>query len=53
MAVTADVAIVGAGAFGAWTALTLAEHGASVILVDALGPGNPMGSSGGESRNIF
>lgn len=47
-----DVVVVGAGAFGAWTALTLVERGASVLLVDMHGPGNPMGSSGGESRNI-
>ena len=47
-----DVVVVGAGAFGAWTALTLVERGARVLLVDAHGPGNPMGSSGGESRNI-
>ena len=49
---TADVVVVGAGAFGAWTALSLIEHGVSVILVDAYGVGNAMGSSGGESRNI-
>ena len=49
---TAEVVVVGAGAFGAWTALSLVERGASVILIDAHGPGNAMGSSGGESRNI-
>ena len=47
-----DVVVIGAGAFGVWTALTLIERGASVTLVDAHGPGNPIGSSGGESRNI-
>lgn len=47
-----DVVVVGAGAFGAWTALELVERGARVMLVDAHGPGNPLGSSGGESRNI-
>ena len=47
-----DVLVIGAGAFGAWTALELVERGARVTLVDAYGPGNPMGSSGGESRNI-
>lgn len=47
-----DVVVVGAGTFGAWTALELIERGASVLLVDAFGPGNPIGSSGGESRNI-
>lgn len=47
-----DVVVIGAGAFGVWTALALIERGASVTLVDAHGPGNPLGSSGGESRNI-
>ena len=49
---TADVVVIGAGAFGAWTALTLVERGATVVLIDAYGTGNVMGSSGGESRNI-
>ena len=48
----ADVAVIGAGAFGAWTALSLREAGVDVVLIDALGPGNSQGSSGGESRNI-
>lgn len=47
-----DVVVVGAGAFGAWTALELRERGARVTLVDAYGCGNPRASSGGESRNI-
>ena len=47
-----DVVVIGAGAFGGWTALTLRERGARVTLVDAYGPGNPHGSGGGESRNI-
>ncbi len=47
-----DVVVIGAGAFGAWTALALVERGAAVMLIDAYGPGNLMGSSGGESRNI-
>ena len=47
-----DVAVIGAGAFGAWTALHLAEAGLSVTLVDMLGAGNDRSSSGGESRNI-
>lgn len=49
---SADVAVIGAGAFGAWTALALRERGIDVVLIDALGPGNLQGSSGGESRNI-
>lgn len=46
------VVVVGAGAIGAWTALALVERGIDTVLVDAFGPGNVMGSSGGESRNI-
>lgn len=45
-----DVAVVGAGAFGGWTALSLREAGAKVTLIDAYGPGNPRASSGDESR---
>lgn len=45
-----DVAVIGAGAFGGWTALTLREAGAKVTLVDAYGAGNPRASSGDESR---
>src|SRR6202161_3618328 len=49
---TYDVVVVGAGVFGAWTALQLARRGQSVLLVDAYGPGNSRASSGGESRII-
>jgi glycine/D-amino acid oxidase-like deaminating enzyme len=45
-----DVAIIGAGAFGGWTALSLRDAGAKVTLIDAYGPGNPRASSGDESR---
>lgn len=44
------VAVVGAGAFGGWSALQLLEKGARVTLVDAWGPGNSRASSGGETR---
>ena len=44
------VAVVGAGAFGGWTALNLLERGARVTLLDAWGPGNSRASSGGETR---
>jgi glycine/D-amino acid oxidase-like deaminating enzyme len=47
---TFDVAVVGAGVFGAWTAYQLRRAGAEVVLVDAYGPGNSRASSGGESR---
>ena len=44
------VLVVGAGAFGGWTALNLQRRGARVTLCDAWGPGNSRSSSGGESR---
>jgi monomeric sarcosine oxidase len=47
-----DVAVIGAGAFGAWTAYCLRKSGASVLLLDAYGPANARASSGGESRII-
>src|SRR5215204_5781156 len=47
-----DVAVVGAGVFGVWTAYKLRLQGARVILLDAYGPGNSRASSGGESRII-
>src|SRR5829696_6427867 len=47
-----DVAVVGAGVFGAWTAYQLRLAGASVLLLDAYGPGNSRASSGGESRIV-
>jgi sarcosine oxidase len=46
------VAVIGAGAFGGWTALHLQRAGAQVTLVDAWGPGNTRASSGGETRVI-
>src|SRR5882762_1496804 len=47
-----DVAVVGAGVFGAWTAHQLCRSGKRVVLIDAHGPGNSRASSGGESRII-
>jgi glycine/D-amino acid oxidase-like deaminating enzyme len=46
------VIVVGAGAFGGWTALHLLRAGAKVTLLDAWGPGNARASSGGETRVI-
>lgn len=46
------IVVVGAGAFGGWTALELRRRGARVTLVDAWGPGNARASSGGETRVI-
>jgi sarcosine oxidase len=51
-AVVSDVVVVGAGAFGGWTALYLREMGLSVTMVDQYGPGNARATSGGESRQI-
>jgi sarcosine oxidase len=48
----ADVVVVGAGAFGGWTALHLREMGHAVTLLDAYGPGNGRAASGGETRQI-
>jgi sarcosine oxidase len=48
----AEIVVVGAGAFGGWTALYLREMGHSVTLVDQYGPGNSRATSGGESRQI-
>lgn len=47
-----DIAVVGAGVFGVWTAHQLNLNGATVLLLDAYGPGNSRASSGGESRII-
>lgn len=46
------IVVVGAGAFGGWTAYHLLRSGAQVTLVDTWGPGNARASSGGESRVI-
>ncbi|PYQ29972.1 MAG: hypothetical protein DMF56_09605 [Acidobacteria bacterium] len=46
------VAVIGAGAFGSWTALHLRRLGADVTLIDSWGPGNTRSSSGGETRVI-
>lgn len=46
------VVVVGAGAFGGWTALHLLRRGFRVSLLDAWGPGNSRSSSGGETRII-
>ncbi len=47
-----DVAVVGAGAFGAWTAYHLAKAGRRVALLDAYGPGSSRATSGDETRII-
>ena len=46
------LAVIGAGAFGGWTAWYLLKAGHKVTLIDSWGPGNSRASSGGESRLI-
>ena len=45
-----DAIIVGAGVFGAWTAVHMQRAGKRVLLVDQAGPAHARASSGGESR---
>lgn len=47
-----DVVVVGAGAFGGWTAYYLTELGADVTVVDQHGPGNNRATSMGETRGV-
>lgn len=47
-----DIAVVGVGVFGAWTALHLQRAGCKVVLVDQYGPGNARSSSSGQTRVI-
>jgi sarcosine oxidase len=47
-----DVAVIGAGVFGAWTAHHLRQAGRRVVLADAYGAANSRSSSGGESRIV-
>jgi sarcosine oxidase len=47
-----DVAVVGAGVFGAWTAHELQRAGKKVVLLDQYGPANSRSSSSGETRII-
>jgi glycine/D-amino acid oxidase-like deaminating enzyme len=46
------IVVVGAGAFGGWTALYLLRSGCKVTLIDAWGAGNSRSSSGDETRVI-
>lgn len=46
------IIVVGAGAFGGWTALSLLRKKFNVTLIDSRGPGNPKSSSGDETRVI-
>ncbi len=52
MTIQPHIVVIGAGAFGGWTALNLLRGGACVTLIDSWGPGNSRSSSGGETRVI-
>src|SRR5438105_9797344 len=52
MARTCDIAVIGAGVFGSWTAHCLRRSGVSVVLIDAYGPANSRATSSGETRVI-
>ena len=47
-----DIAVIGAGAFGGWTAYHLRKMGARVTLIDTWGPGNSRSTSGEETRGV-
>src|SRR5258708_30222230 len=47
-----DLAVIGAGVCGSWTAHFLRRSGATVALLDSYGPANSRASSGGETRVI-
>jgi sarcosine oxidase len=49
---SSNIVVIGAGAFGGWTALNLQRMGARVTLVDMLGPGNSRATSGDEQRGV-
>lgn len=49
---SADIVVIGAGAWGSFTAMNLRKMGAKVTLVDAYGPGNSRSTSGDESRGV-
>jgi glycine/D-amino acid oxidase-like deaminating enzyme len=48
----ANIVVIGAGAWGGWTAYNLLRRGAKVTLVDAYGPGNGRSTSGDETRGV-
>jgi len=47
-----EIVVVGAGAFGVWTAYNLKKMGVDVLLIDQYGPGNSRATSGGETRGV-
>src|SRR6185295_17186340 len=46
------VVVIGAGAWGGWTALNLRKAGVKVTLVDQYGPANSRATSADETRGI-
>ena len=52
MAESPRIVVVGAGAFGGWTALELRRRGARVILIDAWGTGHARSSAARRFRQI-
>lgn len=50
MTKSTHIAVIGAGAFGSWTAFLLLRQGIRVTLIDSWGPGNSRSSSGGDTR---
>ena len=49
---SSDIIVIGAGAWGSFTAMNLRKMGAKVTLVDAYGPGNGRSTSGDETRGV-
>ncbi len=47
-----DIVVIGAGAWGGWTAYNLRQMGAKVTVVDAYGAGNARSTSGDETRGV-
>lgn len=46
------IVVIGAGAWGGWSAFKLQEAGHNVILIDKAEPGNSLSGSGGKTRII-
>ena len=46
------IVVIGAGAWGGWTAYHLQQAGCEVTLIDQLGPGNVLSGSGDRTRII-
>ena len=51
-AASPDIIVIGAGAWGSFTAMNLRKMGAKVTMVDAYGPGNARSTSGDETRGV-